>query len=448
MHDITPKSRKSMSDVHRDVIRRPKISPEPRPASEPVVYSEHSDRIEHNPFFEKQRPKNSESAQRSSGGAHVALWVLAIVILAGTGFGVASYFSSAKVEITPVSHKVKIDNTFASVVLGSSSKDDLVFNFATSTEVMTKEVLATIEKKIQKRASGEIIIFNAYSADKQKLIKNTRIESSDHKIFRIDESVIVPGAKVVKGRVVEPGSVSAVIYADAPGKEYNIGLSDFTIPSFKGEPRYSKFTAKSKSNSPIQGGYSGTVMVPSDEIAKSAIDDIKNTLKKTSIDKVRAQIPDDMSVFPGSIVLKFEDIPQGYTMDDTVDVSVRATVSAFFFNTDHLTKKLAETSIQEYKGNSFTISDMQSLAFSFADPVDSVVLSDITKLRFKLTGDALFVGVIDGEKIRTALAGKEKKDFAKIVVSEQNVGKAEAVIRPMWNTVFPSDPSKITIKLQ
>ena len=76
-----------------------------------------------------------------------------------------------------------------------------------------------------------------------------------------------------------------------------------------------------------------------------------------------------------------------------------------------------------------------------------MVFSDLTKIRFHVTGNILFVGKIDDKKIQTVLAGKEKKDFGKLIANERNVAKAEAVIRPMWKTVFPKDSAKIVIKV-
>lgn len=432
-----------MKDVtvpHNELARRPSVPLNVHPVESG------GGRIEKNPFFEKGPSGGGFVSKEKRSGPRAIIWALAISVLLGMVFLVANYFSSATVEITPLTRNAHIEHDFTAVALMGAAEGDLAFHFATSTEEKAKEVPSTIEKKIQKKASGRVLIFNAYNGEKQRLIKNTRLESTDHKIFRIDESVVVLGAKVIGGKSV-PGSVEALVYADVAGKEYNIGNTNFSIPGFKGDPRYTKFYAASKTDSPIGGGFSGTIKVPSDEAVLAAQDELKQDLKKIAVEKVRANVPENMSLFPGSVIIKFEEVPQDLTAGDVSKVAMRAIASVFFFDTALLTRKLAEASLTEYQGNPLSVSNMPTLTFSFIDPVDSVVLSDLPQIRFHLEGDAVFVGQIDTQKIREALIGKDKKDFGKIIIDQNNVGKAEAVIRPMWKTAFPLDPAKITVKI-
>lgn len=410
------------------------------------------DRIEKNPFFEKTRnkkvpPKNTHSNNTGSHGIFIAS-IFALIM--ATVFITLNYFASAKVEIEPTVLSANINHDFTAKLSGDDGDDaGLVFNLLPFVEEKVKEVPATIEKKLQVKASGKVKIFNEYSKDSQRLIKNTRLEDEKtHKIYRIDQSVVVPGMKVVNGKNV-PGSIEALIYADVAGKEYNITEpADFTIPGFKGDPRYTKFKAMTIPGSQITGGYLGTVNVPSDDVVKATQEELRQELKKIVVEKARAQIPGDMTLFPGSMIIKFEEIPQDYVSDeDTANVVMRATVSAFFIETTKLTSKLIEILFPENKNNAFLIPNLSSIEFKFIDPVDSVVLSDISNIRFHLSGTVQFVGQIDEQKIQSELSGKSKKDFSRIIIEQNNISKADAVIRPMWKNVFPSDPAKISIKI-
>ena len=100
------------------------------------------------------------------------------------------------------------------------------------------------------------MIYNKYSAEAQIFVKDTRFETPEGKIYRIDRAVTVPGMKNSGGQTVA-GSVEATVYADKSGSEYNIGFSDFTIPGLKGGLKYEKFYARSKT--PMTGGMKGTV---------------------------------------------------------------------------------------------------------------------------------------------------------------------------------------------
>lgn len=451
MNDII---RKQMKDVivpqNNEIIRRQANLPDSYGDLPNVA---NGDRIEKNPFFEKTRnkkapPKNTQSTKNTGG--HGIFIALSVVLVMTAGFFTLNYFASAKVEIEPTVLSANIDHDFTAK-LSSDDRDDtgLVFNLLPFVEEKVKEVPATIEKKLQIKASGKVKIFNEYSKDSQRLIKNTRLEDEKtHKIYRIDQSVVVPGMKVVNGKNV-PGSVEALVYADAAGKEYNITESaDFTIPGFKGDPRSAKFKAMTIPGSQITGGFLGTVKVPSDEVVQVAQEELKQELKKNVVEKARAQIPDDMSLFPGSIVIKFEEIPQDYTSDeDTANVAMRATVSAFFIETTNLTSRLIEILSPENKNNAFLIPNLSSVEFKFIDQVDSVVPSDISNIRFHLSGAVKFVGKIDTQKIQNELAGKSKKEFSKIIIDQNNISKADAVIRPPWKNFFPSDSAKIVIKI-
>ncbi len=401
-------------------------------------------RINDNPFFTKNHIKNNPKEVETKTRSGSLLWALVIMLFLGALFALLSYFSFATIEIVPQTETVALSNEFK--ILKKATEGDLSFEFMSLTEEKSVEISETIEKNIQKKASGKVIIYNSYSAQSLKLASSTRFQSPDSKIFRIDEPVIVPGAKMSGGKVI-PGSVEVTIYADIPGKEYNIGLTDFTIPGFKGYPQYGKFTVLSSPGFPIGGGFSGTVKVPSDEdmaIAKTAL---REEIKIILIEKARAQIPPAFSFFPGSIVLKFEDVPQELSESSLSVVKVRATVSVFFFDTTLLTKKIASSAVNDYNGEPLSISNMQALLFSFLDPVGNIVLSDINSIRFLIKGDALFVWKIDTDKLIAEAVGKKKKDLGKIIGTLGYVKRAEATVRPMWKTTFPSDPAKISVKI-
>ena len=441
-----------------EVVVRAPLTPEPRPEVYPLLSQ---DRISRNPFFNKapnpshtpfsaprppsSAPKSPQGSPRVMPSPQFFIGIALVVVVLVAGYFVANQFASASVEIIPLTETATLDNEFTAQKEKGGSV--LAFQFMSLSEEKTKEVPATTEQKIQKKATGKVVIYNAYSGDSQRLIKNTRLETPDHKIFRIDESVVVPGAKVSGGKVLTAGSVEAVVFADAPGKEYNIGLSDFTIPGFKGDPRYTKFTARSKGDSPLSGGFSGTVKVPSEEDVVSAQKELKEGLKSLAIEKARAQVPEGVTFFPGSMILKFEEVPQEFSENEKAKVVVRATVSVFFFDTELLAKAITEVVLPKYADTSLELSNKDDLAFTFVDPVDNVVLSDLTHIKFRITGDGNFVGKIDTEKLSQELAGKSKGSFTEAVSAQSNIKKANSTIFPVWKKVFPADPAKISIKI-
>lgn len=447
MNDII---RKPMSDVtvpHNDIVKRQSPVPQAYPPS--LSKKGETDRIEGNPFFERARRKGdkapSQGEKKEPPRYTSLLWAFFIVVVLAFGFFVSNYFSRATVTIEPTTKSASLDSDF--VAGASGLGEQFAFKSVSLTEEQSEEVTATIEKKIQNRASGKVMIYNWYSGASQRLVINTRLESPERKIFRLEKSVEVPGGIVVDGKVTVPGQVEATVHADIPGEGYNIGVSNFTLPGLKGDPRYTKFRAASVADSPIRGGFSGTVMVPSEEAIATTLGELKEGLKKTTIEKIKAQIPESEVFFPGSMVIKFEEIPQDFTKNKTAKVVARATITVFFFDTNVLTRKIVETVSPDEKDKLFSISNLSSLAFTFVDPVDNVVFSDLSKIRFHLSGEINMVGQIDSEKIKTALAGKKKTDFPTLLKEQNNIYKADMAIRPLWKVVFPNDLEKITVKI-
>ncbi|PIQ35822.1 MAG: hypothetical protein CO060_00515 [Candidatus Yonathbacteria bacterium CG_4_9_14_0_2_um_filter_43_16] len=441
---IVPAAKPRISLFEDDVIRRPVIVPETHIDITPTIDDE-ADRIESNPFFKKY--KNDTVKDRPKGsGLRGILWSLLFALFLASGFVVLNYFASATIEMVPVTRNITLNKNL--VALNNSESGELVFHIVPLNEKKSKDVSATIEKKIQVKASGKVMIYNSYSSVAQRLIPNTRFEDEKtHKIYRINTPIVVPGTMIVNGETV-PGSIEATVYADAAGEEYNIGLVDkFTIPGFKGDPRYSKFYAVSKPELPIDHGFSGTVKVPSDEAIKSAQEELKEDLKKIAVEKARAQIPVDATFFPGSMVFRFEEVPNDPTAIDTPSVSMRAIVYVFFFDTVSLTEKLAFATLPDDNNNPFIISNMSSLEFRLNDEDKNIVPSDLSRIRFEITGTAEFVGQIDTKSVQNALAGKSKKDFEEIIKKQGNIKDVNMVLRPMWKTTFPVDPTKITIKI-
>lgn len=404
-----------------------------------------SERISSNPFFEKKIYQDNTQFLRPKKRSNLLPRIIGVGILFFAVVAtITNYFARAAIEVVPTTEKGTINNEFSAVK--EAQGNQLVFHFLTLSEEKEKEVPATIEKKIQEKASGKVIIYNNYSKDSQRLIKNTRLETSTGKIFRINESVVVPGVTTIEGKI-SPGQVEAVVYADAAGDEYNLGVSDFTIPGFKGDPRYTKFFARSVATSPLQGGFSGVVKVASEEDIIKAQLALKEELKKTSIEKAQSELPEAVTFFPGSLVLKFEEIPQNLSNEDKKKVAVKATVSLFFFDTVLLEKKIAEAGVKDYKNKPLSVSNMSSLAFTFLDPVDNIVLSDLTAIRFKISGEPIFVGEIDKKQFIQNIAGKNKSEFSKIIEQQENIKKANGKTFPRWSTSFPSDVEKITVTI-
>jgi len=206
------------------------------------------------PMWSSIRPKMPKLDHSGFNGKRFALWSVAVVAVLFLIFSFTGLFAGATIKITPRQEKSIIDGVFS---LSQEEKaGDLSFEVMILAGEKSMDIEATEERQVDRKASGEIVVYNAHDSASQRLIKNTRFEAPDGKIYRIKDSIIVPGTSVENGEIV-PGSVSATVYADEPGEDYNKGFSDFTIPGFKGSPRYENFYARSKTE--ITNGFSGVI---------------------------------------------------------------------------------------------------------------------------------------------------------------------------------------------
>jgi hypothetical protein len=307
----------------------------------------------------------------------------------------------------------------------------LPYATVTLTTSATTSVSASGTQKVSKQASGIITISNTFSADPQRLIANTRFEAPDGKIYRIHESVVVPG---MKGET--PGTATITVYADAPGAEYNRGETRFTIPGFKGDPRYEKFSAEAAS---ISGGIVGNepAVAASDLAAtKTAIEE---KLRETVRTAVASQVPDDYILVDNSFQYTFSELRQVPDGATKAQISQDVTATAAVIRASDLAAALAHQSVEEYQGEAVAFINPSAVKVSTNDkPVGAITLS--------VTGAESVVWQYDSVAFKAALVGKKKDDFESIVASfKPALTGAEATIRPFWQSTFPSDPEKITV---
>lgn len=134
--------------------------------------------------------------------------------------------------------KLNISGVEQNVIIGETIKLAIEINTA-------KELLSNLKGGSgilvwSKKATGKITIYNEYSTETQRMILRTRFESPDGRIYRLAASVIVPGKRIVNQQEI-PGQIDAMVIAEEEGPQYNIGPTTFTIPGFKGDPRYEYF---------------------------------------------------------------------------------------------------------------------------------------------------------------------------------------------------------------
>lgn len=357
----------------------------------------------------------------------VATIFMAIVLL-------TFVFNSATITIVPKHQDISGFRKTLTFTTDSADETSIPFVVATSSVTKSKNLPLSETKKVQAKASGKIIIYNNYSSEPQKLIKNTRFESKAGKIYRINQSVTVPGKN---GET--PGSIEVTVYADSYGADYNSTPTDFTIPGFKGSPQYEKFFARS--NGSISGGSSGTMTLASLSDINAAKDELALETAQKLKNELSTMTKEGYVGLYSAVDVIYEDNEQDVLSGVTSTYEVTATAYLMFASSPQLAKKIGET-VRDYHDEPVRLSYTDTLTYSRKDS-DRIATS--TKLDILLEGAPRLIWNINEDIIKGLVVGKDREEFKPIMKGIDGVESAEISFSPLWLSSFPNDKTKIDI---
>ena len=372
---------------------------------------------------------------------HKGVWITGVLCLLVVGFVFSFLFVSAEVEITTKTQTIEITTP----LVAEKSPDSLGLGFQTVTlsKVLGKSVEAKDEEQIDKKASGRIVIFNKNSKTTQRLISGTRFQTSSGLIYKIDSAVTVPGYSLKAGEMVA-GSITATITAEKAGENYNTPLSDFTIPGFKGDPKFTNIFARS--DTPMQGGFSGKIKKIASSTFLKTENELNAQLKDQLMVEVKSQIPDNFILYSDATSFTFESAPQTDLKDTSVTVNQKGTINGIILDENVLNRELASNTKPSSKEGEVYVSNLSDLKFVLPPNV-ALPISGDKDIPFILKGQAHFVWIFDQEQIKKNLVGKPKKELGSVISSYPAIASAKANITPFWNLSFPSKTSKISFKV-
>jgi hypothetical protein len=389
-------------------------------------------------------------SSNGSGLGVVLKAVGACLVILLAYFGYATLTGKAEVVITPRMETIALDNTSTFKAVLEPTADELGYSVMRFSLTESMEVPATGSRVVTEKASGKIIIYNEFSTSPQRLIKNTRFESPTGKIYRINESVTIPGMKKDGNKVI-PGSLEVTVYADEPGPAYNTEPTDFTIPGFKSDAaRYKGFFARSKG--PITGGASGTVKTVSDEDLKNAADKLRLALETKLRTKARGNLGKEQIMFDSGIVIEFADatlVASEGQREDQATIERTATLAAVVFDQRALAKHIASKRLgANYHGEPVKIENASDLIFSM-EKTNPTTLFEKQSLDFGLTGTAKISWIIDPKEVAELLRGADERTFNEIMSKEEgSISKARMELRPFWRSTYPKDPNEIIVTIE
>lgn len=432
------------------VVKSPRNSPSRSHSTQATVASvpprgEQRSEPQHTP--PPHRPHVPTRRARNGGVQWLVIAVLLGLVVIALAFFASLFFSGATVTVHPRTESTSVSAEF--VLTTEPLPGQLGFERVSFEKTAAREVDALSEEEVEERASGQLTIQNTYSSDAQRLIKRTRFKAPNGNIYRIQESVDVPGFTVASDGSRTPGEVTVVVYADEAGESYNIEEpSTFVIAAWDDTERGRAF--KVNSNGPIEGGFSGLRRTVDEETRAAVVEELKSELRDTLRAEAFASgaVPEDHILFNDA--LHFEYVPQAdeNTADGSVRVRQKAILHGILFNKEELAEFLAAKTLASYDNNPVELRDYSTIDASvteLTEEEEDVLPWTSDSLRAQITGTAEFIWLFDAEQLEIDLLGRDKSAMPTILSGYPGIERAEAVLRPFWKSTFPEDRDDITI---
>ncbi|MDB5266343.1 MAG: hypothetical protein JWN89_158 [Parcubacteria group bacterium] len=371
----------------------------------------------------------------STGGSKKKFIFGSVALIALVLLGL-SFFSGGTLVYTPRSADISF-NKDTYIAYKDGGQDKLGFSVIKLSGDRGVEAPASGQENVSTKASGKIVVYNNSGAAPQKLIRNTRFESPEGKVYRILSDISVPGKTGTA-----PGSLEVTVYADQPGDTYNIGLTDFTLPGLKGDPKFTTVYARSKTA--MTGGFVGLTKKVSEADLSKARTTLEASLKDQLLNEAKAQVPADFILYPNLVQITYADTPQTAPTDTGVTVNEHADFYGVMFKRAELASYLGAKKATTIP-TPLDIPDIASLDASFVGKDGTADLLKAEELSFEVTGSVKAISRISESDLQKDLAGKSKTEVNDVLGKYPGVLSAVASVRPFWKTSFPADPSKIQV---
>jgi len=304
----------------------------------------------------------------------------------------------------------------------------------------SKKFPTTGEKDVEEKAEGTIMVYNQYSSEPQSLVKTTRFLSEDGKLFRLVETTTIPGATINEGKIIA-SSKEVNVVADEAGEVYNISPSKFTIPGFKGTPKYTGFYGESQDV--MSGGAKGIMRVVTKNDIEGALEIISLELKNKAQEEFNKKIPEELKLLEATQNLEVIESSTSIQADEpgkdfTATVKVRAWGLAF--KEDDIFKLVEDSVGNKISENKVLLPLTIKVDYTNIETDSSKGVADLS---CKI--EATVAWKINNNAIKENLAGKDEIEVRRYLSSLSEIEKAKIVFWPFWVKKIPNNKDKIKI---
>ncbi len=372
--------------------------------------------------------------------------IAVFLVIVGAAIGVAIHMSKSVVTVFPEFRSPVINNTFTA--FPERRTGELSYEILTLTTQGERQVTATGQIPDTQQATGFIEIIKT-TPGSERLIKNTRFRSPDGLIFRIQESVVVPGAVTDGSGTTVPGTIRAEVFAEEAGDAYNLPAGTrFDIPGFQESGLTQLFqTMYAENRTAFTGGFDGLRFEIDEDELNAATQELQLELRDELLERIARERFAGSVYFSDSISISFNSLPPIQSGQELVTLREEATLQVPLFLATDLGSYLAQQAVVTYTGGEVVVDDISALTFAYTDTnLRRQILANEPSLSFTLNGQPLLIWQFDETRLAENLAGLNKNVVQNVFEGFPAIRGGRVHLTPFWRRNFPDDPTRITIQ--
>lgn len=415
-------------------------------------------------FLEKKRLKNEKESLRMVLSASTRRFLAGILVLSMMLFFFIAYvvLPGATIWIEPSSDVITRGLNVTLTRTGNGEKELKAYPVDTEVEVTLTHAASGIVSE-GNRARGNITIYNEL-ANEQPLVGQTRFQTEDGLVFRIQKDVVVPAASAQD----KPGQIVAEVVADevdanqSPiGKRGNIEPTQFFLPGLQGDNREKVYA---KSTTAFTGGETSVKTLVLEEDLKAAQIQLENELKEKALAALKREVSlqgsqrnmdlrlleDSDALIYGSAQIELPLTLIGQEHSD-FEISGSLSISGVCFDQESLLESLKkEVLAAKSPGKQVVKVNDESVSIKLLelDPANSVYkfTAEIQAIEeYEIDPDLEGGGEL-AKKIREHISGKSKDEAERYLQNLPEINRVEIKIWPSWSPNIPKLEENIRIR--
>jgi hypothetical protein len=416
------------------------------------------------------RPENTQSHSRPAGATHASsaqdredipsiviedgnkkgksrllLSFIIFVVIVGGATALSALLGKTELTIYPEFREPNINADFTAYP--DKREDSLSYEILTLEATSEAQVKASGQVQIQEQATG-LLTISKTTPGAERLIKSTRFRTPEGLVYKIQESVVVPGAVRNEAGSFTPGTIQAKVFADEVGENYNIDANtSFDIPGFQEGGYTALFEAiTAKNTQPFSGGFDGPQFQIDESELSTARQALQIDLRNNLLARIENEKPADFIAYPDAVAITYTQLPAVEYGQDLVTIKEQAILQIPLFQTTDLGSFLAQETIATYEGNPVRVDDPSVLKFTYtAASTSRSVIANEPSLSFNLSGKPLLIWEYDIESLKKDLITLPKTAINNAVLAYPGIDGARVRITPFWQRTFPEDPEDILV---